>query len=141
MGGAEFSEKYKERLEQENRGSKFGHYRTQTQSKNIFKAFKNTSYFVCVVAVFFYFVSGFLGLLGLYPLANLGQSHDGLTLVTLCTCGLYQVSAARFSFSIAIFPFSSFLRCYTKLLAMTTLRHPVMFFGSDKSPPFFFFFA
>jgi atlastin len=104
MGGAEFSEKYKERLEQvcliyivvklsspkmdffipQEIEEQFGHYRTQNESKNIFKAFK-TPATLFVVAIFFYFVSGFLGLLGLYPLANLANLMMGLTLVTLCT--------------------------------------------------------
>ncbi|XP_046642321.1 atlastin-like [Daphnia pulicaria] len=90
MGGAEFSEKYKERLEQEIE-EQFGHYRTQNESKNIFKAFK-TPATLFVVAIFFYFVSGFLGLLGLYPLANLANLMMGLTLVTLCTWAYIRYS-------------------------------------------------
>lgn len=96
----------------------FGHYRTQNESKNIFKAFK-TPATLFVVAVFFYFVSGFLGLLGLYPLANLANLMMGLTLVTLCTWA-YIRWGARFSFSLQYF-FFLFPECITKLLAWTTL--------------------
>jgi NAD(P)-dependent dehydrogenase (short-subunit alcohol dehydrogenase family) len=60
----------------------FGHYRTQNESKNVFKAFKTPATLV-VVVLFFYFVSGFFGLLGLYPLANIANLLMGLTLITL----------------------------------------------------------
>jgi len=90
MGGADFSEKYKEQLDHEIE-EQFAHFRTQNESKNIFKAFK-TPATLFVVAVFFYFVSGFLGLLGLYPLANLANLIMGLAIITLCTWAYIRYS-------------------------------------------------
>jgi len=90
MGGADFSEKYKEQLDHEIE-EQFTHFRTQNESKNIFKAFK-TPATLFVVAVFFYFVSGFLGLLGLYPLANMANLIMGLAIITLCTWAYIRYS-------------------------------------------------
>lgn len=90
MGGAEFSEKYKERLEQEIE-EQFLHYRTQNESKNIFKAFKTPATLFAVTMIF-YIVSGFMGFIGLYPLANLANLAMGVTLITLCAWAYIRYS-------------------------------------------------
>lgn len=60
----------------------FGHFQAHNESKNIFKAARTPSVFFAV-AMCFYVLSGVLGLVGLYPLANLCNLAMGLALLTL----------------------------------------------------------
>ena len=69
MGGEEFSAKYREQLEREIEES-YGHFRSHNESKNIFKA-ANTPITLAAVAMIFYMLSQILGMIGLYPFANL----------------------------------------------------------------------
>lgn len=68
MGGEEFSQKYRERLEVEI-GEAFENYKAMNDNKNIFKA-ANTPITLAAVAMIFYMTSQLLSLIGLYPFAN-----------------------------------------------------------------------
>lgn len=57
-------------------------FRAHNESKNIFKAARTPSVFFAIALVF-YVASGVLGLVGLYPLANLCNLAMGLALLTL----------------------------------------------------------
>jgi hypothetical protein len=93
----------------------FGHYRTQNESKNIFKAF---SYFVCSCN-FFLLCVWILRLTRPISFGQLSQSHDGLDSGDSLYMGLHQVRRT-FLFLIAIFRFRfplNFSGCITKFLA------------------------
>jgi len=68
MGGEEFSTKYREKLESEITES-FENLKLINENKNIFKA-ANTPITLTTVAMIFYVASQILGLIGLYPFAN-----------------------------------------------------------------------
>jgi len=68
MGGEEFSTKYREKLESEILES-FETLKLINENKNIFKA-ANTPITLTTVAMIFYVASQILGLIGLYPFAN-----------------------------------------------------------------------
>lgn len=69
MGGEEFSQKYREQLEREIEES-FVTFKSHNESKNIFKA-ANTPITLAALAMIFYMLSQILGMIGLYPFANL----------------------------------------------------------------------
>jgi atlastin len=48
----------------------YGHYKSHNESKNIFKA-ANTPITLAAVAMILYMLSQILGMIGLYPFANL----------------------------------------------------------------------
>ncbi|XP_028171836.1 atlastin isoform X3 [Ostrinia furnacalis] len=81
MGGTEFSQAYCEQLVQDLE-EHFQQFRAHNESKNIFKAARTPSVFFAIALVF-YVLSGVLGLVGLYPLANLCNLAMGLALLTL----------------------------------------------------------
>ncbi|XP_075983233.1 atlastin GTPase isoform X2 [Anticarsia gemmatalis] len=81
MGGDEFSQAYFTQLVQD-LDEQFVQFSAQNESKNIFKAARTPSVF-CAIALVFYVLSGVLGLVGLYPLANLCNLAMGLALLTL----------------------------------------------------------
>lgn len=60
----------------------FNQFKSHNESKNIFKAARTPAVFFAI-AVFFYIVSGVLGLLGMYDLANLCNMVMGVALLTL----------------------------------------------------------
>jgi atlastin len=60
----------------------FLQFKAHNESKNIFKAARTPAVFF-VIAVTFYILSGILGLVGLYALANLCNLFMGTALLTL----------------------------------------------------------
>ncbi|KAK2709516.1 atlastin-like isoform X2 [Artemia franciscana] len=83
MGGAEFSEKYRLKLEEEIEES-FMLFKKSNESKNIFKTGKTPGTLIVVVMIF-YFFSGLFGLFGLYTVANICNIIMGIQLVLLFT--------------------------------------------------------
>ncbi|XP_018917432.1 atlastin isoform X2 [Bemisia tabaci] len=81
MGGEEFSQSYKIKLESDIE-ELFNQFKSHNESKNIFKAARTPAVFFAI-AVFFYIVSGVLGLLGMYDIANLCNMVMGVALLTL----------------------------------------------------------
>lgn len=81
MGGAEFSAKYREQLEKELDDS-FVMFRQHNEGKNIFKA-AGTPLTLAALAMMLYLASQVLGLLGLYPVANLLNLAMVMTFATL----------------------------------------------------------
>lgn len=71
----------------------FTQFRAHNESKNIFKAARTPSVFFAI-ALFFYVGSGVLGLVGLYPLANLCNLAMGLALLTLVLWAYIRYSPA-----------------------------------------------
>ncbi|XP_045502422.1 atlastin isoform X1 [Colias croceus] len=81
MGGDEFSQAYCQQLTHDLE-EQFQQFVAHNESKNIFKAARTPSvYFALALAL--YVLSGVLGLLALYPLANLCNLAMGLALLTL----------------------------------------------------------
>lgn len=83
MGGEEFSLKYRERLENEICES-FENLRALNENKNIFKA-ANTPITLATLAMLFYVGSQILGLMGLYPFANVLNLAMMATFILLST--------------------------------------------------------
>lgn len=83
MGGEEFSEKYRERLEQDLDES-YGTFKAHNESKNIFKAARTPAVYFAI-AVVMYIFSGIFGLVGLYTFANFANLIMGIALLTLAT--------------------------------------------------------
>ncbi|KAF4527359.1 hypothetical protein B566_EDAN001138 [Ephemera danica] len=81
MGGEEFSERYREKLEEDIEES-YIQFKAHNESKNIFKAARTPAVFF-VIAVTFYIFSGIFGLVGLYALANICNLVMGISLLTL----------------------------------------------------------
>ncbi|CAH0400662.1 unnamed protein product [Chilo suppressalis] len=81
MGGEEFSQGYCDQLSQDLE-EQFLQFAAHNESKNIFKAARTPSVFFAL-ALALYVLSGVLGLLALYPLANLANLCMGLALLTL----------------------------------------------------------
>lgn len=81
MGGEEFSEKYRERLEADLEET-FENFKSHNESKNIFKSARTPAvYFAIAVAC--YILSGIFGLFGLYTFANFCNFIMGVSLLTL----------------------------------------------------------
>lgn len=81
MGGEEFSERYREKLEQDLDDS-FSSFRSHNESKNIFKAARTPAVFFAL-AIIMYILSGIFGLFGIYTLANSANLVMGAALLTL----------------------------------------------------------
>lgn len=81
MGGEEFSEKYRERLEADLEET-FSSFRAHNESKNIFKAARTPAVYFAI-AVIMYILSGIFGLVGLYTFANFCNLVMGISLLTL----------------------------------------------------------
>jgi hypothetical protein len=64
----------------------YGHFRSHNESKNIFKA-ANTPITLAAVAMIFYMFSQILGMIGLYPFANLLNLLMLSTFLLLTTWG------------------------------------------------------
>lgn len=83
MGGEEFSETYKTKLESDMEDL-FIQFKQHNETKNIFKAARTPAVFF-VLAVALYILSGVFGLVGLYYLANMANLLMGCSLVILIT--------------------------------------------------------
>lgn len=83
MGGEEFSETYKIKLESDI-DELFIQFKQHNETKNIFKAGRTPAVFF-VLAVALYILSGIFGLVGLYYLANIANLLMGISLVILIT--------------------------------------------------------
>lgn len=81
MGGEEFSERYRDKLEQDLEET-FGNFKSHNESKNIFKAARTPAVFFGI-AVLMYMLSGIFGLFGIYTLANSSNLLMGISLLTL----------------------------------------------------------
>lgn len=81
MGGEEFSEKYREKLDSDLEEA-FGNFRAHNESKNIFKAARTPAVYFAI-AVVMYILSGIFGLFGLYVFANSANLIMGAALLTL----------------------------------------------------------
>nr|CAD7431905.1 unnamed protein product [Timema monikensis] len=81
MGGDNFSEKYREKLDSDLE-ELFEQFRGHNESKNIFKAARTPAVFFAL-AVVFYILSGLFGLIGIYSVANICNMAMGVGLITL----------------------------------------------------------
>lgn len=81
MGGEEFSERYRDKLEADLEEA-FGNFKSHNESKNIFKAARTPAVFFGI-AVIMYMLSGIFGLFGIYTLANSSNLLMGIALLTL----------------------------------------------------------
>nr|CAD7204654.1 unnamed protein product [Timema douglasi] len=81
MGGDNFSEKYREKLDSDLE-ELFEQFRGHNESKNIFKAARTPAVFFAL-AVVFYILSGLFGLIGIYSVANICNMAMGVALITL----------------------------------------------------------
>ncbi|XP_047537117.1 atlastin isoform X1 [Vanessa atalanta] len=100
MGGDDFSRSYCEQLLQD-LDDQFQQFRAHNESKNIFKAARTPSV-LFAVALVFYVLSGVLGLVGLYPLANLCNLTMGVALLTLALWAYIRYSGEMREFGITI---------------------------------------
>lgn len=83
MGGEEFSRKYLDKLEAEI-AEAFENYKIINENKNIFKA-ANTPITLATIAMICYVASQILGLIGLYPFANVLNLAMMATFLLLAT--------------------------------------------------------
>lgn len=90
MGGSEMSQMYAEQLSAEV-DQLFEQYKVNNQSKNLFVGVKTPLVFV-VIMTFLYVVSGFLGMLGLDPVASIFNWVLFAALVALITWGYVRYS-------------------------------------------------
>ncbi len=90
MGGEEFSLKYREKLETEISES-FENFKLINENKNIFKA-ANTPITLAVLAMICYVTSQILGLIGLYPFANVLNLLMMATFILLMTWAYVKYS-------------------------------------------------
>uniref|UniRef100_A0A0K8TP26 Putative conserved plasma membrane protein n=1 Tax=Tabanus bromius TaxID=304241 RepID=A0A0K8TP26_TABBR len=81
MGGEEFSEKYRERLELDLEET-YSNFKAHNESKNIFKAARTPAVYFAI-AIIMYILSGIFGLVGLYTFANFASLVMGVALLTL----------------------------------------------------------
>lgn len=91
MGGEEFSEKYREKLESDLDES-YGTFKAHNESKNIFKAARTPAVYFAI-AVVMYIFSGIFGLVGLYTFANFANLIMGVALLTLATWAYIRLVA------------------------------------------------
>ncbi|KAF6217026.1 hypothetical protein GE061_001379 [Apolygus lucorum] len=96
MGGEEFSETYKIKLESD-MDDLYLQFKLHNESKNIFKAARTPAVFFAI-AVTFYVLSGIFGLFGLYTLANLCNLIMGIALITLITWSYVRYSGEMIEF-------------------------------------------
>ncbi|CAG9565756.1 unnamed protein product [Danaus chrysippus] len=107
MGGDEFSKSYHDQLIQDLE-EQFQQFRAHNESKNIFKAARTPSV-LFAVALAFYVMSGVLGLLALYPLANLCNLVMGLALLTLALWAYIRYSGEMRELGVTIDDSASWL--------------------------------
>ncbi|XP_032521040.2 atlastin isoform X2 [Danaus plexippus] len=107
MGGDEFSKSYHDQLVQDLE-DQFSQFRAHNESKNIFKAARTPSV-LFAVALAFYVMSGVLGLLALYPLANLCNLVMGLALLTLALWAYIRYSGEMRELGVTIDESASWL--------------------------------
>uniref|UniRef100_A0A182YAR7 Uncharacterized protein n=1 Tax=Anopheles stephensi TaxID=30069 RepID=A0A182YAR7_ANOST len=100
MGGEEFSEKYREKLEQDLDES-FVTFRAHNESKNIFKAARTPAVYF-VIAMVMYILSGIFGLVGLYTFANFANLIMGIALITLGTWAYIRYSGELSDFGVRL---------------------------------------
>ncbi|XP_058467288.1 atlastin [Malaya genurostris] len=100
MGGEEFSEKYREKLEQDLEES-FVSFRAHNESKNIFKAARTPAVYFAI-AVVMYIFSGIFGLVGLYTFANFANLIMGIALLTLATWAYIRYSGELSDFGVRL---------------------------------------
>ncbi|KAL9693081.1 hypothetical protein quinque_012366 [Culex quinquefasciatus] len=100
MGGEEFSEKYREKLEQD-LDEQFGTFRAHNESKNIFKAARTPAVYFAI-AVVMYIFSGIFGLVGLYTFANFANLIMGVALLTLATWAYIRYSGELSDFGVRL---------------------------------------
>uniref|UniRef100_A0AAG5CQ62 GB1/RHD3-type G domain-containing protein n=1 Tax=Anopheles atroparvus TaxID=41427 RepID=A0AAG5CQ62_ANOAO len=98
MGGEEFSEKYREKLEQDLDES-FVTFRAHNESKNIFKAARTPAVYFAI-AIVMYILSGIFGLVGLYTFANFANLIMGVALLTLATWAYIRYSGELGDFGV-----------------------------------------
>ncbi|GAB0088277.1 atlastin [Sergentomyia squamirostris] len=107
MGGEEFSEKYREKLEIDLEDA-FGNFRAHNESKNIFKAARTPAVYFAI-AVVMYVCSGIFGLFGLYTFANSANLIMGAALLTLATWAYIRYSGELSDFGSKLDVFADFL--------------------------------
>ncbi|CAH1102878.1 unnamed protein product [Psylliodes chrysocephalus] len=90
MGGDEFSLIYKEQLEKDIEDT-FNQFKAHNESKNIFKSARTPAVFFAL-AVMFYIMSGLLGFIGIYSLANLCNMGMAVAFLTLGTWAYVRYS-------------------------------------------------
>ncbi|XKL68706.1 hypothetical protein PGB90_006475 [Kerria lacca] len=90
MGGDEFSESYRCRLESDIE-TDYNQFKAHNESKNIFKAARTPAVIVAVI-ILFYIISGIFGLVGLYILANVANVIMGVAIVALATWAYIRYS-------------------------------------------------
>uniref|UniRef100_A0A2M4A1Q3 Putative conserved plasma membrane protein n=1 Tax=Anopheles triannulatus TaxID=58253 RepID=A0A2M4A1Q3_9DIPT len=100
MGGEEFSEKYREKLEQD-LDVTYETFRAHNESKNIFKAARTPAVYFAI-AVVMYILSGIFGLVGLYTFANFANLIMGVALLTLATWAYIRYSGELGDFGIRL---------------------------------------
>ncbi|GLV36612.1 atlastin [Carabus blaptoides fortunei] len=107
MGGEEFSQIYKERLEQD-LDEQFNQFKAHNESKNIFKAARTPAVFFAL-AVMFYIASGISGLVGAYAIANMFNLAMGVSLLTLIMWAYVRYSGELRDIGIQIDELASFI--------------------------------
>ncbi|BES90152.1 Guanylate-Hypothetical protein protein, N-terminal domain [Nesidiocoris tenuis] len=90
MGGEEFSETYKSKLEADME-ELFLQFKLHNESKNIFKAARTPAVFFAI-SVTFYILSGIFGLVAFYTLADLCNLVMGIALLTLISWSYVRYS-------------------------------------------------
>uniref|UniRef100_A0A1B0CGG5 Uncharacterized protein n=1 Tax=Lutzomyia longipalpis TaxID=7200 RepID=A0A1B0CGG5_LUTLO len=107
MGGDEFSEKYREKLDNDLEES-FGNFRAHNESKNIFKAARTPAVYFAI-AVVMYIMSGIFGLFGLYVFANSANLIMGAALLTLAMWAYIRYSGELSDFGSKLDGLADFL--------------------------------
>ncbi|XP_059611226.1 atlastin isoform X2 [Phlebotomus argentipes] len=107
MGGEEFSEKYREKLDMDLEES-FGNFRAHNESKNIFKAARTPAVYFAI-AVVMYILSGIFGLFGLYTFANSANLVMGAALLTLAMWAYIRYSGELSDFGSKLDVLADFL--------------------------------
>ncbi|XP_055700129.1 atlastin isoform X2 [Phlebotomus papatasi] len=107
MGGEEFSEKYREKLDSDLEEA-FGNFRAHNESKNIFKAARTPAVYFAI-AVVMYILSGIFGLFGLYVFANSANLIMGAALLTLAMWAYIRYSGELSDFGSKLDVLADFL--------------------------------
>lgn len=107
MGGDEFSEKYREKLE-EDLEETYNSFKSHNESKNIFKAARTPAVYFAI-AVIMYILSGIFGLVGLYTFANFCNLIMGVSLLTLALWAYIRYSGEMGDFGIHLDDFANLI--------------------------------
>lgn len=107
MGGEEFSEKYRDGLENDLE-DQFTSYRVHNENKNIFKAARTPAVYFSV-AIIMYILSGIFGLVGLYAIANICNLVMGIALLTLALWAYIRYSGELSEIGIKLDEFAELL--------------------------------